>query len=119
MPLTELRLQVALPLLPCISFPIFEGLYKGLVPFYWMGLEPERGLRCQRKGCGTVTHMVLWGSCSWPMWPTIMNAWTPIVLLMSARNLLMTLGSWRAFLIHAERLRSKQAVWGKEILTFS
>src|SRR5467141_874665 len=51
-PLTELRLHVALPLLPCIPVPIFEGLCKGLVPFYWMGLEPERGLRCQRKGCG-------------------------------------------------------------------
>src|SRR5882724_9668469 len=47
------------------------------------------------------------------------HAWTPIVLLMSARNLLMTLGSWWEFLIHAERKRSKQAVWGKEILTFS
>ena len=48
-PLTELWLHVALPLLPCISFPILEGLCKGLVPFYWMGLEPERGLRCKGK----------------------------------------------------------------------
>src|SRR5882672_9311940 len=58
-PLTELRLHVALPLLPCIPVPIFKGLCKGLVPFYCMGLEPERGLRCQRKGCGAVTHMAL------------------------------------------------------------
>src|SRR5882672_8029076 len=99
-PLTELRLHIALPLLPCIPVPIFEGLCKGLVPFYWMGLEPERGLRCQRKGCGAVTHMMLWGSSSLPMYPTIMKAWTPIVLLMSARNFLMTLGSFREFLIH-------------------
>src|SRR5467141_1856404 len=100
---TELRLHKALPLLPCIPVPIFEGLCKGLVPFYWMGLEPERGLRCQRKGCGAVTHMALWGSSFLPMYPTIMKAWTPIVLLMSARNFLMTLGSFRAFLIHGYR----------------
>src|SRR5882724_7182240 len=61
-PLTELRLHIALPLLPCISFPILEGLGKGLVPFHWLGLKPERGLRCQRNGCGAVTHMALWGS---------------------------------------------------------
>src|SRR5882672_7972491 len=99
-PLTELRLHIALPLLQCIPVPIFEGLCKGLVPFYWMGLEPERGFRFQRKGCGAVTHMVLWGSSFLPMYPTIMKAWTPIVLLMSARNFLMTLGRFQAFLIH-------------------
>src|SRR5467141_537376 len=102
-PLTELRLHVALPLLQCISFPIFEGLRKGFVPFYWMCLETERGLRHQRQGCGAVTHMALWGFSSLPLYPTIMKAWTPIVLLMSARNALITFGSLRAFLIHGKR----------------
>src|SRR5882672_7361318 len=111
-PLTELRLHIALPLLPCIPVPIFEGLCKGLVPFYCMGLEPERGLRFQRKGCGAVTHMALWGSCFWPMYPTIMKAWTPIVLLISARNVLMTLGSLRAFLIHGERHEDQSRLYG-------
>src|SRR5882672_6393122 len=100
---TELRLHVALPLLPCIPVPIFEGLCKGLVPFYWMGLEPERGLRCQQKGCGTVTHTALWGSSAVPMYPSIMKYWTTIVLLMSARNVLMTLGSLGGCLIHGDR----------------
>ena len=102
-PLTELRLHIALPLLPCISMPIFEGLGGGLVPFYWLGPEPERGLRCQRKGCGAITHMVLCGSSFLPIYPTIMKAWTPIVFLMSARNALTTFGRLRAFLIHGER----------------
>src|SRR5882724_3367102 len=38
---------------------------------------------------------------------------------MSARNALITFRSLRAFLIHEERWKSKQAVWRKEILTFS
>src|SRR5882724_9504449 len=63
--------------------------------------------------------MALWGFSSLPMYPTIMKAWTPIVLLMSARNALITFGSLRAFLIHGERGKYKQAVWRKEILTFS
>src|SRR5882724_3398424 len=81
----------------------FEGLGEGLVPFYWLGLKPERGLRCQRKGCGAITHMVLCGSSFLPIYPTIMKAWTPIVLLMSARNALITFRRSWAFLIHGER----------------
>src|SRR5882672_4511446 len=77
-----------------------------------MGLEPERRLRCQQKGCGTVTHMALWGSSYLPMYPTIMKAWTPIVLLMSARNVLMTLGSLREFLIHGERHEDQSGLSG-------
>src|SRR5882724_11723604 len=87
---------------------IGRGLYiveelEGLVPFYWLGLEPERGLRCQRKGCGAITHMALCGSSFLPVYPTIMKAWTPIVLLMSARSALTTFGRLWAFLIHGER----------------
>src|SRR5882724_10495342 len=47
--------------------------------------------------------MALWGSSFLPIYPTIMKAWTPIVLLMSARNSLMNLGSLWAFLKHGER----------------
>src|SRR5882724_5866129 len=102
-PHTELRLHIGLPLLPCISMPILEGLGEGLVPFHWLGLEPERGLRFQRKGCGAIMHMALCGSSFLPIYPTIMKAWTPIVLLMSARNALTTFGRLQAFLIHGER----------------
>src|SRR5467141_5045142 len=65
-----------------------------------------------KKGCGAVTHMALWGSSFLPMYPTIMKAWTPIVLLMSARNVLMTLGSLRAFLIHGERHEDQSGLSG-------
>src|SRR5882724_4228548 len=78
-----------------------------------MGLEPERGLRCQRKGWGAITHMALWGSPFLPIYPTIMKAWTPIVLLMSARNDLMTLGSLWAFLQHGERHEDSSGVCGE------
>src|SRR5882672_6689769 len=46
------------------------------------------------------------------MYPTIMKAWTPIVLLMSARNVLMTLGSLWVFLIHGERHEDQSGLSG-------
>src|SRR5882724_12951928 len=101
-----MRLHIALPQLPCVSFPILEGLCKGFVPFYWMQLKPERELRHQRQGCGAVTHMVLWEFSSLPMYPTIMKAWTPIVLLMSARNALITFGKLQCnMLMHSLQRR--------------
>src|SRR5882724_5023970 len=54
--------------------------------------------------------MVLWGSSFLPIYPSIMKAWTPIVLLMSARNSLMTLGSFWAFLEHGERHEDSSGV---------
>src|SRR5882724_3645587 len=54
--------------------------------------------------------MALWGSSFLPIYPTIMKAWTPIVLLMSARNALMTLGSLWAFLQHGERHEDSSGV---------
>src|SRR5882724_2224180 len=48
-----------------------------------------------RKGWGAITHMALWGSLFLPIYPTIMKAWTAIVLLMSARNALMSLEACR------------------------
>src|SRR5882724_5303650 len=56
--------------------------------------------------------MALWGFSSLPMYPTIMKAWTPIVLLMSAMNALITFGRLQAFLIHGERHEYPSGVSG-------
>jgi len=54
----------------------------------------------QRKGCGAVTHMALWGSSFLPMYPHHHESLTPIVLLMSAgifddfRKLLRISDTW-------------------------
>jgi len=100
-PLTELRLQVALPLLPCISFPIFEACVKGWSPsigWVWNLKEVEM----QRKA---VVQLLTW-CYGILILANVANHHERLdthCLLDVSRNLLMDFRKLWEFLIHAER----------------